>query len=161
MIEIPGTNILENIIQTREIITNTFTEDLSVMPRPPPKKIKGLRREKTPWDVRNSVFKDYVPDNEAMLTKCFDLDWSCSKIPKFIKDERDRENCKQYLRSIYKSIREVYKSYAGISPCNGVPSIGSNVFQDIVNSCGIIDGDLVKLSDIDLEFISTNAGQKN
>ena len=64
MIEIPGTNILENIIQTREIITKTYLEDLSVIPRPPPKKIKGLTRTKTPWDFKKSVFKDYIPDNE-------------------------------------------------------------------------------------------------
>lgn len=50
-------------------------EDLSVMPRPAPKKVRGLTRVKTPWDFSKSVFKDYIPDNEAMLTKCFEFDW--------------------------------------------------------------------------------------
>jgi hypothetical protein len=55
----------------------------------------------------------------------------------------------------------VYKSFAGVSPTNGVPSIGQNTFQEIINSCQLIDGELLKLSDMDLEFISTNAGIKN
>lgn len=67
MIEVPGTNIIENIIQTRQIVTKTYLEDLTVIPRPLPKKVKGLRRVKTPWDVKNSMFRDYVPDNELIL----------------------------------------------------------------------------------------------
>lgn len=161
MIDIPGTNILENLIQTRELITKTYLEDLSVIPRPPPKKIKGLHRVKTPWDFKKSVFKDYIPDNELILAKCFEMDWTSSKIPKIIKDEKEKEKVMNYLRSNYKYIREVYKSFAGISPCNGIPSIGTNTFQDIANSCYLIDGELLKLSDMDLEFISTNAGLKN
>lgn len=73
------------------MITKTFLEDSTVIPRPPPRKIKGLRREKTPWDFRKSVFKDYIPDNDSMLTKCFDFDWTNSKIHKIIKDEKEKE----------------------------------------------------------------------
>ena len=66
-----------------------YLEDLTILPRPPPKYIKGLRREKTPWDFKKSVFKDYIPDNENLLTKCFEYDWSNSKITKIVKDEKD------------------------------------------------------------------------
>jgi len=75
-----------------------------VIPRPPPKKIRGLRREKTPWDIKKSVFKDYVADHEAFLTKCFEFDWSNSKIHKIIKDNQEKELVKQYLRSIYQHL---------------------------------------------------------
>ena len=74
------------------------------MPRPLPKKIKGLERVKTPWDVRNSVFKDFIPDNELLLSNCFEFDWSNTKISKIIKDEKDKEEIKKYLKSIYKYI---------------------------------------------------------
>jgi hypothetical protein len=104
MIEVPGTNIIENIIQTRDVITSAFLEDLTVIPRPLPKKIKGLRREKTPWDVRRSVFKDYVPDNDMILAKCFEFDWNSSKISKIIKDEREKEQIKNFLRTHYKNM---------------------------------------------------------
>jgi hypothetical protein len=72
------------------------------MPRPPQKKIKGLRREKTPWDFRKSVFKDYIPDNEQILTKCFDFDWTNSKLHKIIKDEKEKEQVRVFLRNNYK-----------------------------------------------------------
>lgn len=62
---------------------------MSVIPRPPPKKIKGLKRLKTPWDFKKSVFRDYIPDNELILSKCFDYDWNNSKIPKIVKDETE------------------------------------------------------------------------
>ena len=74
------------------------------MPRPPPKKIKGLRREKTPWDFKKSVFKDYIPDNEIILSRCFEYDWNNSKIPKIVKDEKELEQVKIFLRSIYKNL---------------------------------------------------------
>jgi hypothetical protein len=102
MIEIPGTNILENLIQSRDLITATYLEDMSVLPRPPPKKIKGLKREKTPWDFKKSVFKDYIPDNELIVAKCFEFDWSNCKIPKVIKDERELAKVKAFLLLHYK-----------------------------------------------------------
>jgi hypothetical protein len=39
MIEVPNSNIVENIIQTRDVVTKTYLEDLTVIPRPPPKKV--------------------------------------------------------------------------------------------------------------------------
>lgn len=39
---------------------------------------------------------------------------------------------------------------------NGVPAIGSNVMNEIIASTNLADGKLVKLSDIDVEFIATN-----
>jgi len=56
--------MIQNIIQSRELITKTYLEDLSVIPRAPPKKVKGLKRSKAEWDFSKSVFKDYVPDND-------------------------------------------------------------------------------------------------
>ena len=79
-----------------------YLEDLTVLPRPSPRQIKGLRREKTPWDFKKSVFRDYVPDNENILTKCFEYDWVNSKITKIVKDEKEQEQIKVFLRSIYK-----------------------------------------------------------
>jgi len=102
--EVPGTNIYQNVIQSKEVITQYYLEDLTVLPRPPPKKIKGLRREKTPWDFKKSVFKDYIPDNEIMLSRCFEYDWNNSKIPKIVKDEKELEQVKVFLRSVYKNL---------------------------------------------------------
>lgn len=71
------------------MIGEYFLEDLQCLPRPPPKKISGLKREKTPWDFKKSVFKDYIPDNEVILSRCFEYDWNNSKISKIIKDDKE------------------------------------------------------------------------
>ena len=40
-------------------------------------------------------------------------------------------------------------------------SIGTNLFSEIVNSCkDFVDGKTFKMSDMDLEFVATNAGTK-
>lgn len=64
-----------------------------------------------------------------------------------------------YLKSIYKHIREAYKYYSSVAPSGTIFSIGTNVFSDIIYNCeGVLDGKYMKLSDVDLEFVSTNAG---
>jgi hypothetical protein len=56
--------------------------------------------------------------------------------------------------------RETYKHYSAVGPSGPIPSIGTNVFGDILNNFenDLIDYKSLKLSDIDLEFISTKAG---
>jgi hypothetical protein len=44
------------------------------------------------------VFKDYIPDNDVILAKCFEYDWNNSKISKIIKDEKDKATIKDYLK---------------------------------------------------------------
>lgn len=64
------------------------------------------------------------------------------------------------MKSKYGPIREVYKYYAGVSPCSNVPCISQNAFVEVVNMTNIIDQKELKLSDIDLEFTATKAGNK-
>ena len=66
-ITVPGQNYIKNVIQTRTLIDRTYLEDLSVLPRPEKKLIKGMERPRTPWEFKNSVFKDYRQDNSALL----------------------------------------------------------------------------------------------
>jgi hypothetical protein len=54
--------------------------------------------------------------------------------------------------------REAYKFFSALGPSGNVFSIGTNVFSDVIYNCqGLLDKNL-KLSDVDLEFISTKAG---
>jgi hypothetical protein len=80
----------------------------------------------------------------------------CGKIPKLVKDTRDLDLLKKFLRENYKRIRETYKHNAGISLVNGVPAIGTNVLSEIVTNTNLADAKHLKLSDIDVEFIATN-----
>lgn len=55
--------------------------------------------------------------------------------------------------------RETYKYYSAIAPAGQIFSISMNVFSDIVSNCeGLVDGNHLKLADLDFEFIATNAG---
>ena len=57
--------------------------------------------------------------------------------------------------------REIYKHYAAVAPSGQVPSIGINIFGDIISNFeNLIDYKLLKLSDIDLDFVSTKAPSK-
>jgi NLR family CARD domain-containing protein 3 len=160
-LEIPSTNILQNIIISNTPITKTLLQSMKWIPRPPPKSLGQRNRLKTPWDFFKSVFKDYKPDTQSLLNSCFEFDWEMCKIPRIIKNPEELEDTKAYLKKNYKHLREMYKYYSAISPVGLVFSIGNNVFSDIIsNFDSLIDNQTLKLSDIDLEFVSTNAGPK-
>ena len=112
------------------------------------------------WDFKNSLFYGYKPDNDDIINQCFEYDWAQCKIPRIIKNEEELLKVRNYLKSIYKPIREVYKYYAGVSPCANVPCIGQNAFNEIINQTTIVDNFKIKLSDVDTEFIATKSGKK-
>lgn len=103
-LKVPKTNIIENVVQTEQLLDKTFLTNMVCIPRPPPKNLKGREKVKTPWDFGKSVFKDYRPDNAQLLEQCFEFDWSCSKIEKVIKGESELVECKAFLKSIYKTM---------------------------------------------------------
>ena len=159
----PFTNIIENLAQTKQVYSKEKILEMKVKPRPSPKDLGAREHLKTPWNFKNSVFRDYKPDNAALLNKCFEVDWENSKLPKFLaKDEHERETIKNLLRSNYALFRETYKYLSGIDPQKELFCIGVNVFSDTVQTYmpGLIDNQKLKLSDLDLEFIATNAGGK-
>jgi hypothetical protein len=56
-------------------------------------------------------------------------------------------------------MRETYKFYAAVGPSGNTPSIGQNIFTDLILRMGeqFVDYKSLKLSDVDLACISTNA----
>lgn len=154
-------NVMSQGKKKRQQVTPAYVESTGCYPRPvrPPWPDDSMESEPE-WDIRNSVFWGYIPDDSDLINKCFEYDWSYCKIPKIIKNEDELHKIKNYLKSIYKPIRETYKYYAGISPCSNIPCIGQNAFNEIINLTSIVDGKDVKLSDIDFEFIATKAGNK-
>lgn len=98
---VPVTNIIENIAQTRSILQGDILNNMIGKPR----MVKSLVQRdkvKTPWDFFKSVFKDYRADNAAMLSNCFEYDWSMTKLEKIIKDLTDQAKTKEFLRTRYK-----------------------------------------------------------
>ena len=158
-IVVPKTNVIDNIIQTKQLVTKTYLSTLQCIPRPPPKQIPRKKRVKTPWSIPRSLFASYKVDNEALLTRCFENDWNRCKITKIIKNTDELQRVKKVLRVSYKTIREVYKYFSSYEQVNGVPCIGTNVFADVMNQCNAIDSQYVVLSDVDIEMVTSNAGK--
>ena len=123
-LKVEKTNIIENIVHNGQPLTETYLTSMKVLPRPPPYILQGMLRPDTPWDFFNSVFKEYIPDNDRLLNDCFETDWAQTKIVKFVRDEEQSDLMKKYLKKHYKAIRETYKQYSGISPLGRVMSIG-------------------------------------
>ena len=66
---------------------------------------------------------DRKPDNEDILTKCFEHDWNNNKLHKFIKSEYDKEAIKTLLRSHYRLYKECYKYYSSLLPIGKIVKI--------------------------------------
>ncbi len=60
-----------------------------------PKQKKG----KAPWSFPKSVFRDYVPDTDDLLQKCFEEDWRRMGKPKMKEDALAK--CKSILKQNY------------------------------------------------------------
>ena len=152
-IQVPKTNIIENISKNDRMINTSFLVDTTTVPRPEKITLSTKIRKKS-WCKRDSIFKNYKIDTEPFLRKCFEGDFN--SICGIIKDELDRKKVKELLGTVYGPMRECYKYYAGTSFSNNVPCIGTNSFNDLLSLSGIVDHKLLKLSDIGIDFIATN-----
>jgi len=95
-----------------------------------------------------------------LLKKCFEFDWGCCRIPRLVKKEDDLEKVKKQLYSVYRQYKETYKYISSLSPSGEVWSISQLPFTDLINETNIIDNKSLKLSDVDIKFIATLAGEK-
>ena len=161
IIGVPFTYVYEEHTYEKNVINEEYFKSLKWVPRPIQPIIDEPEIKEPEWDIKESVFWGYIVDNDEILCKCFEFDWSKCKLPKIIKDPVQLEEIKLFLKANYKPIRETYKYHAGISPWGNIPCIGQNVFNELINKTEIVDGNAVKLSDIDFEFIATKAGIKN
>ena len=105
-----------------------------------------LRYIKPPWTIKVSLFKDYRPDNEALDSKCFEIDWECGKYNNFVKNDEDRETLKLVLQPFYSQMRKCYKHHSSFTKNDALWNIGSNAITDIFSQMGCIDGKILTLS---------------
>jgi hypothetical protein len=112
----PNYNIVVDVQQLKTDYTRDFILQMHCHPRPSPKYLGNRHKQRTPWDFKLSCFKSYVPDNDSLLAKCFELDWSRTKIERMIKDEDQRDTIKHIVKKNYKWFRESYKYIAAIDP---------------------------------------------
>lgn len=109
------------------------------------------------WKIEKSVFKDYKPETEELLQNCFETDWRCTRINKFVKSEKDLVKLKQILKTAYPQILHHYKYFSAVNLSGDIFSVTSNSFTEfITRSEKIIDGYKLKIRDMDLQFVATN-----
>lgn len=58
-----------------------------------------------------SIFKNYQPDNEALIDECFEFDFSSSKIARLVR-EQEADDVRDTLREYYPLFFHTYKYYA-------------------------------------------------
>lgn len=92
-----------NIAVNKRIIGKYYEPQVQVLPRSrdlvyiPPKR----KKQKKVWTFPISLFKDWRKDDEELVGRCFEADWSASRIGKIIKNEEDVQRSKEFLRGIY------------------------------------------------------------
>ncbi len=78
-------------------------EIMSMVAKPRPE-VTTTPRPKTPWTFEKSFFTQYLDNNDQVMVECFEFDWSCSKIEKWLErsPKASRDNVYNYLRDNYK-----------------------------------------------------------
>jgi hypothetical protein len=65
------------------------------------RKVKEIRH----FVFKTSVFKNFVGDSKSVIDAAFESDKELCKIPRFVKDEDDRENTFNVLRKYYSDLK--------------------------------------------------------
>jgi len=114
-----------------------------------------IEKEKIPWTIPMSVFKDYKPETDEVLKRCFEVDFETSRIQKVVKKPDELEKVRTLLFNAYKKLKGAYKYYSSISGSGDVWAIGTNMFTDLLTKCKMFDEVNLGLKDADLKFITT------
>eukprot|EP00944_MAST-04C_sp_MAST-4C-sp1_P007029 g7029.t1 len=109
--------------------------------------------------VRKKKRKKPPPPEDPM--KWLRKDWKKTKVPKFIKDEEERNRCLSELAQHALLLREVYQYYA-FQGTGSAFTISRNEITQLVREMGILDKKNMKIADLDLIFVAVNVetGQK-
>eukprot|EP00347_Sterkiella_histriomuscorum_P011119 403373687 len=110
------------------------------------------------FDKSRSVFRNFRDDDEELLRKIFELDFSYSKIARIIKNnEEELQNVKELFWSNYIRLRNIYLTLILNSE---YPIITWNDFTIFCNKCKVVDKN-ISLSIIDTIYIATNVSLNN
>jgi len=63
--------------------------------------VKEIRK----WELKKSVFKNFIPDTDEVINEAFESDKESLKIKKFIKSEEDLNKAYFILRKNWVSIK--------------------------------------------------------
>lgn len=148
-------NYLETEV-SREIISKKrdYESNVKAKPRQPETYFRITKTDL--WHRGVSLFRDYIPDSDALDKRCFEFDWQTSKLPKLLEKGKDIDDCKKILQSLYSLLRIAYKYLSCTGIANDVFCITQNPFSNFIQKAGIVDNNLLFIRDIDFNFISAS-----
>ncbi|CAG9317234.1 unnamed protein product [Blepharisma stoltei] len=111
--------------------------------------------ERIVWTVPQSLFKNYDFDTENKYMDGFEFDFRHTRIPNFVKKPEDLEAVKEYLKKIYKDLRETYR-FLSAGSGSEIFSITSNSLLDFLNQASVFD-DHFSISDLGVLWNSVNS----
>ena len=106
------------------------------------------------WTFPISIFRDWKRDDESMINKCFEQDWSNCRASKLVKNEDDLMKVKERWRQSYRHYKECYRYYSALNPIGDIWALSNFSFMDLVNECNVLDENIMA-ADIDIKFIAT------
>jgi hypothetical protein len=71
------------------------------------KKLQSVQKERL-FDHAKSVFRDWRPDNQAMLAKCLEHDFKYWKVANFCKDPEEYEKVKPVISKYFSALKKVF-----------------------------------------------------
>ena len=100
--EIQGVNYLRfGMNQSKHLSINTMAA-----PEKRVRKVKEIRH----FVFKTSVFKNFKGDDKDIINAGFESDKALCKIPKFVKDEEDREKTFEVIRKYYPQLKNQFLS---------------------------------------------------
>jgi hypothetical protein len=88
-----------------ELLTKILdTDEIGRMIAKPRPENTVTPRPKTPWKFEKSFFTQYKDPTDQLMIDCFEFDWSCSKMEKWLErsSRQVRDNVYNYLKTNYK-----------------------------------------------------------
>jgi hypothetical protein len=133
----------DDVISPSNYLPNVKTVPRRSRPVYRPAKAIAMKNARPRWMFGKSLFKDWRKEDDIILNKCFETDWKCGKYLNFVKNEEDRNNLKEYLRGVYKPMKDCYKVCSSHASSDKLYAIGKNGITEIFQQMGMIDGKLL------------------
>lgn len=101
-----------------------------------------------------TFFSGFERDDDKMLRKCLETDWSRAKISRIV-PEVEREDVQLLLQAHYKRITAIYRilSADGVTGESGM-GVSQLALADTMIGAGLGDDEVTRISDLDRLFIS-------
>jgi NLR family CARD domain-containing protein 3 len=92
------------------------------------------------WSYEQSIFQEYKFDTDKIYRECFEFDWKCSNLEKFLKDlsEQDQKKIRYLLMKNYNYIMAGFKYFSSFYNPK-VFSIGQNSMREFIHETRLTD----------------------